>query len=60
MPAGDPISFRLSTEAVRILKDLERTTGLRRTAVVELALRRLHRAEAGARQKSAKAPAERG
>ena len=42
---GVPTSFRLSPEAGRMLKELESHLGQKRTAVVELAVRKLYRAE---------------
>jgi predicted transcriptional regulator len=38
MPS-DPTSFRLSDEAVRLLRLLEEETGLKRSAVLEQAIR---------------------
>lgn len=53
MPAGEPTSFRLTSEAVQMLKELESCMGLKRTGVVERAIRLLYRAEV-ARKKSEK------
>lgn len=40
-PMNSPTSFRLSDEAVRLIDDLSEMLGLKRSAVVELALREL-------------------
>jgi hypothetical protein len=48
MPNTLPTSLRLSSEAGRILTELEQRLGLKRSSVIELALRKLHQAEVGA------------
>lgn len=45
MTAGRPTSIRLSEEAETILHELEAHLGLKRSALMELALRRLYRDE---------------
>lgn len=41
MATGNPTSFRLSAEAVAIIEDLAKRLGVKRSAVVELAVRTL-------------------
>lgn len=43
MAAGRPTSFRLSDQARKILDDWNARTGLKRSAIVEMALREMHR-----------------
>ena len=40
-----PLSFRLSATCVRLIKNLSKVLGLKRSAVVELAIRRLAQEE---------------
>jgi predicted transcriptional regulator len=39
MAMGNPVSFRLSDDSIKILKKAEAKLGLSRSAVVELAIR---------------------
>jgi predicted transcriptional regulator len=59
MPPGNPTSFRLSDEALRMLAELEGSLGVKRTAVVELAIRQLYRKE-GKDRKPPKKPGKSG
>lgn len=38
---SQPTSFRLSDEAIRVIEECEELTGLKRSAVIELAVRQL-------------------
>lgn len=51
MAPGHPTSFRLSDEAKRMLAELETHLGVKKSAVLELAIRNLYRKETG-RKKS--------
>ena len=47
MAAGNPISFRLSPEAIELLQWFEDNLGLKRSAAVEFALRETKARQAG-------------
>jgi hypothetical protein len=56
MPAGQPTSFRLSGEALDLIDRIESQTGLKRSAIVELAVREM--AARVAKKQHATAPAK--
>lgn len=60
MASANPISFRLSDEAIQILKWAESSLGVKRSAAIEIALRELRdsreRPRVRPRKKSVAAP----
>jgi hypothetical protein len=47
MTPGQPTSFRLTEEASQMIEELKAHLGVKRTAVVEMAVRQLYRKELG-------------
>lgn len=50
MVKNDPTSFRLSPEAAKLLETLSERLGVSKTAVIEMAVRKLGRQEVGTQQ----------